>query len=83
MQENHHHIIQISMLLLLCADHLSGAEKWRLGWAGHVGSNLDAWLTASAAQVQDLLKSKFHANAFPENFRLSRRLLDNNWFVML
>ena len=34
-----------------CTDHLSPNKKWRVGWTGHAGSNLDAWLTASAAQV--------------------------------
>ncbi len=37
--------------LASCADYLSPADKWRIGWTGHAGSNLDAWLTASAAQV--------------------------------
>ena len=37
-----------------CADHLTASEKWHIGWTGHAGSHIDAWLTASAAQVHML-----------------------------
>lgn len=40
------------------ADHLTPWQAfWTVGWAGHAGSKVDAWLTSSAAQIGQVMLS--------------------------